>query len=79
DAVNGSQLYVTNNVVGNVASSAKTVLGGNASVGTDGKITMNNIGGTGKDNVNDAIKAANTQVLKGTNVASVVKTTGTDG
>ena len=57
DAVNGSQLY-------GVANSVKTVLGGNAAVGDDGSITMSDIGGTGANNINDAIKAANGQANK---------------
>ena len=79
DAVNGSQLYATQNVIGKAAASTANILGGNAKVASDGTLTMSNIGGTGKSNVNDAIKAANTQVLNGTNVSSVVKTEGSDG
>lgn len=58
DAINGSQLYAVANTVGNVANSTKNILGGNAAVGTDGTITMSNIGGTGASTVHDAIKAA---------------------
>ena len=58
DAVNGSQLYAVADTVGNVASSTKNILGGNAAVGTDGTITMSNIGDTGASTVHDAIKAA---------------------
>ena len=57
DAINGSQLFATNTVLGNVANSVKTVLGGNAAVGTDGNITMTNVGGTGKATVHDAIQS----------------------
>ena len=36
-----------------------TIIGGNAVINDDNKtITVTNIGGTGKDNINDAIKAA---------------------
>ncbi|MFB2538643.1 beta strand repeat-containing protein, partial [Acinetobacter sp. c3-l95] len=39
DAINGSQLYATNKVIGNLAGSVATALGGNSTVGNDGKIT----------------------------------------
>ncbi|WP_042072715.1 ESPR-type extended signal peptide-containing protein, partial [Acinetobacter gerneri] len=67
DAINGSQLY-------GVSDSFKTVIGGNAAVNPDGTVTTSNIGGTGKDNVNDAIqaiditaKAAKSTVVAGKN------------
>ncbi|NLK66887.1 MAG: hypothetical protein GX282_05360, partial [Campylobacteraceae bacterium] len=61
DAINGSQLFATNTVLGNVGSSVVNVLGGNAALGSDGTITMgDNIGGTGKKTVDAAIKAART-------------------
>ena len=68
DAINGSQLYATNSVLGKVADSAKTILGGNAALAANGTITMTNIGGTGKNNVNDAIAAAKTTVTQGDNI-----------
>ena len=55
DAINGSQLYATNNVLGKVANSTKNILGGTASLGTDGTISMTNIAGTGKNTVNEAL------------------------
>lgn len=58
DAINGSQLYTVANTVGNVANSTVEVLGGDAAVDADGNITMSDIGGTGKNTVHDAIKAA---------------------
>ena len=58
DAINGSQLYAVANTVGNVANSTKNILGGNATVGSDGTITMSNIGETGASTVHDAIKSA---------------------
>lgn len=79
DAINGSQLYATNNVIGNVAGSTKKVLGGNAAVDKDGNITMTNIGGTGKDNIDDAIKASKTQIAAGDNVVIGAPTTNADG
>ena len=59
DAINGSQLYLTQNIIGNMGSSLKTLLGSNAALGTDGKLTMTNIGGTGKNTIHEAIQAAN--------------------
>ncbi|WP_251423456.1 YadA-like family protein [Veillonella agrestimuris] len=56
DAINGSQLYATNQVVGNVAGSVTNILGGNATLGKDGNITMTNIGDTGENTIHDAIK-----------------------
>ena len=78
DAINGSQLYATNNYLANFAGDVATKLGGNAALGNDGHLTMTNIGGTGKDNVNDAIAAANTKVAAGENI-TVTPTTNTDG
>ena len=57
DAINGSQLYATNNYMNNFAGDVKTKLGGNAALGNDGHLTMSNIGGTGKGNVHEAIAA----------------------
>ena len=57
DAINGSQLYATNDVINNVAGSITTVLGGNAQVDSKGNITMTDIGGTGENTVHDAIKS----------------------
>ena len=57
DAINGSQLYATNDVINNVAGSVTTVLGGNAQVDNKGNITMTDIGGTGENTVHDAIKS----------------------
>ena len=78
DAINGSQLYATNNYLSNLATGVKNVLGGDAAVNNAGNLTMSNIGGTGKGNVNDAIAAANTKVAAGDNI-TVTPTTNTDG
>ena len=78
DAINGSQLYATNNYLSNLATGVKNVLGGDAAVNNAGNLTMSNIGGTGKGNVNDAIAAANTKVAAGENI-TVTPTTNTDG
>ncbi|MDP8175020.1 ESPR-type extended signal peptide-containing protein, partial [Phocoenobacter skyensis] len=55
DAINGSQLYATTIVLGNVATSIKDNLGGNAAIDENGNITFTDIGGTGKDTVQEAI------------------------
>ena len=78
DAINGSQLYATNNYMSNFATGVKNVLGGDAAVDNAGNLTMSNIGGTGKGNVNDAIAAANTKVAAGENI-TVTPTTNADG
>lgn len=66
DAINGSQLYATNTVVGNIAGSLKTVLGGNSNYTKNGEkageISITNIGETGKDNIHEAVKAADKKV-----------------
>ena len=57
DAINGSQLYLTQNVLGNVAKTTKNILGGNAALDSDtGELSMSNIGDTGENTVHDAIK-----------------------
>ncbi|MDP8171709.1 ESPR-type extended signal peptide-containing protein, partial [Pasteurella skyensis] len=55
DAINGSQLYATTIVLGNVATSVKDNLGGNAAIDENGNITFTDIGGTGKGTIHDAI------------------------
>lgn len=56
DAINGSQLYATNDVVNNLGTTVVNVLGGNADLDGKGNITMTDIGGTGENTVHDAIK-----------------------
>ena len=56
DAINGSQLYATNDGINNLGTTVVNVLGGNAQVDTKGNVTMTNIGGTGENTVHDAIK-----------------------
>lgn len=56
DAINGSQLYATNEVVNNLGTTVVNVLGGNADLDNKGNITMTNVGGTGENTVHDAIK-----------------------
>lgn len=66
DAINGSQLYATNAVLGKLASSVKDKFGGNAALtdsGADaGTLTFTNIGGTGKATIDEAIKAVKASV-----------------
>ena len=78
DAINGSQLYATNNYMSNFATGVQNVLGGDAAVDNAGNLTMSNIGGTGKGNVNDAIATANTKVVAGENI-TVTPTDNADG
>ncbi|HHE3599440.1 TPA: YadA-like family protein [Pasteurella multocida] len=64
DAINGSQLYLALNTLGNVGNTLVTnVLGGNATIAKDGNtagnLTMTNIGGTGQDTIHAAIEAVN--------------------
>src|SRR5690606_2162703 len=69
-------LFVTNRVVGNVANSMIDVLGGEAALAEDadgnhnGTITMgDNIGGTGKSTIDEAIRHVDTVANAGWNVA----------
>ncbi|QIM66236.1 hypothetical protein A4G16_02030 [Mannheimia granulomatis] len=69
DAINGSQLYATQNILGNLANSVKTEFGGNALLNPNtGAITFSNIGNTGKDTIHDAIAAVKENVVAGSNV-----------
>ncbi|MCU4392095.1 YadA-like family protein [Acinetobacter courvalinii] len=68
DAINGSQLK-------GVSDSVAKSIGGNTTVNPDGTINTSNIGGTGKDNINDAIgaigdaaKEAKSSVSEGKNI-----------
>ncbi|WP_336950877.1 YadA-like family protein [Acinetobacter sp. AS167] len=79
DAINGSQLYATNAILGNVGNDVTNILGGNAVLNQNGSISYTNIGGTGKNTVDEAIEASRTEVAGGTNVAGIVKSTGTNG
>ncbi|EXI61611.1 ESPR-type extended signal peptide-containing protein [Mannheimia granulomatis] len=80
DAINGSQLYATQNILGNLANSVKTEFGGNAALNpTTGVVTFSNIGNTGKDTIHDAIAAVKEDVVAGTNIVSVGKTIAANG
>ncbi|EXD99820.1 phage T7 tail fiber family protein, partial [Acinetobacter baumannii 1096934] len=78
EAVNGSQIH-------KISNSIKNSIGGNTVVNPDGSLTTNNIGGTGKNNINDAIsevkntaKKAKTTVTEGDNIV-VKETVNKDG
>ncbi|QLB15095.1 hypothetical protein A6B39_06325 [Mannheimia granulomatis] len=80
DAINGSQLYATQNILGNLANSVKTEFGGNAALNpTTGAVTFSNIGNTGKNTIHDAIAAVKEDVVAGTNIVSVDKTIAANG
>ncbi|WP_109078742.1 ESPR-type extended signal peptide-containing protein [Aggregatibacter kilianii] len=83
DAINGSQLFMTNRGLSYLGDTLVTnVLGGNAAVeksgNTLGTLTMSNIGGTGKNTIDEAIKAAKTEV-KAEKQATVSKADGANG
>ena len=68
DAINGSQLYAVSNTLGNLASTTKGILGGNAALDPDtGNLSMSNIGNTGKSTIHDAIKFNKDTIDKGLN------------
>ncbi|HFG6963771.1 trimeric autotransporter adhesin Ata [Acinetobacter baumannii] len=60
DAVNGGQVH-------HISNSIKNSIGGNTVINPDGSLTTNNIGGTGKNNINDAIKSVDEKVTNGVN------------
>ena len=68
DAINGSQLYAVANILGNLASTTKGILGGNAALDSNtGNLSMSNIGNTGKGTIHDAIKFNKDTIDKGLN------------
>ena len=89
EAVNGAQLHTVDEKVTelgkkvtkvkNTAESLKAALGGTAAIKDDGSVTVTNIGGTGKDTLDEAIKAVKTEVKAGANVTVTPSTDGTDG
>ena len=78
DAINGSQLYAVQNVLGNTAKTVKNVLGGDAAVGENGGFTMSNIGGTGQNTIDAAIRELNTNAYKPFKL-TIAQTGGTNG
>jgi|GEM_PF-88513 len=66
DAINGSQLYAVANSLGNLATTTKNILGGNAALDPNtGKLTMSDIGFTGKSTIHDAIRYNKDNIDKG--------------
>jgi F0F1-type ATP synthase membrane subunit b/b' len=66
DAINGSQLFGVANSLGNLATTTKNILGGNAALDPDtGKLTMSDIGFTGKSTIHDAIRYNKDNIDKG--------------
>ncbi len=78
DAINGSQLYAVQNVLGNTAQTVKNVLGGNAAVDEDGRLTTRDIGGTGKNTIDEAIRDLNANAYKPFKLTTA-KTANTNG
>ena len=78
DAVNGSQLYATQNVMNNIGKSAVGVLGGNAAIANDGTIKMTDIGGTGERTIHDAIASIHNSSYKSFKL-NTAKTNNTNG
>ena len=78
DAVNGSQLYATQNVMNNIGTSAVGVLGGNAAIANDGTIKMTDIGGTGERTIHDAIASIHNSSYKSFKL-NTAKTNNTNG
>ena len=62
DAINGSQLYATNSYLLNLGNNVKNALGGETAIDNAGNLTLNNLGGTGKANVHDALEAMNNKI-----------------
>ncbi|EKU38117.1 hypothetical protein, partial [Acinetobacter sp. WC-141] len=58
--VNGSQIH-------KISNSIKNSIGGNTVVNPDGSLSTQNIGGTGKNTVHDAIKSVDDKVTNGVN------------
>ncbi len=79
DAINGSQLHATNEVLGNVGDTVVSNFGGDAAIDPDGNITFTDIGGTGKDNIHDAIKASKEDVKSDDGSIAVATTKNADG
>ncbi len=74
DAINGSQLYATNAVLGNLATTTASTIGGGTVVGPDGKLAPTlTVGGVKYTTVQDALNAIPLLPANpGTNVSGVV-------
>ena len=55
DAINGSQLFATQGVINNVATTTAGIIGGTTTVNPDGKLTTGPIGGTTQTTISGAI------------------------
>lgn len=80
DAVNGSQLFQTNNIVNNLGSSTAAGLGGGSAYdpATGTVTTVLNVGGNTYNNVNDALGAINTSATAGWNLTANSGANGTN-
>uniref|UniRef100_UPI00036C9BFB ESPR-type extended signal peptide-containing protein n=1 Tax=Acinetobacter bouvetii TaxID=202951 RepID=UPI00036C9BFB len=84
DGINGSQLYRTNVVLGNVANSAADIIGGGVTVGDNGKLTGPfNVAGNDYASIAEAIEknagaGTKTSVVEGDNI-TVADVTNADG
>ena len=84
DGINGSQLYRTNVVLGNVANSAADIIGGGVTVGDNGKLTGPfNVAGNDYTSIAEAIEknagaGTKTSVVEGDNI-TVTDVTNADG
>ncbi|MEN3978993.1 YadA-like family protein [Acinetobacter sp. CWB-B33] len=84
DGINGSQLYRTNVVLGNVANSAADIIGGGVTVGDNGKLTGPfNVAGNDYASIAEAIEknagaGTKTSVVEGDNI-TVTDVTNADG
>ena len=58
DAVNGSQLYATNEKLANLGDSVKESIGGKTTIDKEGRIHTKDVGGMGVDTIDEAIALA---------------------
>ncbi|WP_308112320.1 ESPR-type extended signal peptide-containing protein, partial [Neisseria subflava] len=84
DAINGSQLYATQNVIGNIGKGVATNLGGGAALKPDGtftaptyNLTDANGNAVSKNNVGDALNVLNSRLNNVGGGFQVAATTGT--
>ena len=84
DAINGSQLYATQNVIGNIGKGVATNLGGGAALKPDGtftaptySLTDANGNAVSKNNVGDALNVLNSRLNNVGGGFQVAATTGT--
>ena len=58
DAINGSQLYATNEKLANLGDSVKESIGGETTIDKNGRIHTKNVGGMGVNTIDEAIALA---------------------